>query len=316
MRTDYSDPANWLNKPEILHEVDTFYLYPTTYIDPSSDAPDICDISDPIMRSGAEEKLIGQASAFAGSTNVFAPFYRQTNLFKVERLGHDELYGFQHGPQREDVFAALDHYFEHLNGGRPFILAGHSQGSIMTGMVLDEYMEEHPDVYSRMVAAYVIGFSVTRRFMSANPHLRFAEREDDTGVVVSWNTEGPENIGKGNVVIRDGALCINPLNWKRDGTYAPIGDNLGSLVKRGECRFEHVPGFGDARIDMERGSLICTTASEFYIDMHQTPLFGPASLHNMDYGLYYENLVRNVKVRTEAYLAGKQLSLVAGPSPS
>lgn len=55
----------------------------------------------------------------------------------------------------------------------------------MTGMILDEYMDCHPEEYSRMIAAYVIGFSVTRRFMSANPHLRFAEREDDTGVVVS-----------------------------------------------------------------------------------------------------------------------------------
>ena len=285
--------------------MDTFYLYPTTYIDPSSDALDICDISNPIMRSGAKDKLVGQASAFSESTNVFAPFYRQTNLFKVERLGHDELYGFQHGPQREDVFAALDHYFDRLNGGRPFILAGHSQGSIMTGMVLDEYMEDHPDEYARMVAAYVIGFSVTRRFMSANPHLRFAEHECDTGVVVSWNTEGPENIGRENVVIREGALCINPLNWRRDGTYASVEENLGSLVKRGECVFEHLPGLGDARIDTDRGSLICTTASEFYIDMRQTPLFGPASLHNMDYGLYYDNLRKNVKVRTEAYLSNR-----------
>lgn len=49
----------------------------------------------------------------------------------------------------------------------------------MTGMILDEYMDCHPEEYSRMIAAYVIGFSVTRRFMSANPHLRFAEREDE-----------------------------------------------------------------------------------------------------------------------------------------
>ena len=292
--------------PKAVHAVDTFYLYPTTYIDPSPDAPDICDISNPMMRSGARDKLIGQASVFSGSTNVFAPFYRQTNLFKVERLGHDEIYGFQHGLQREDVFAALDHYFEHLNGGRPFILAGHSQGSIMTGMALDEYMDTHREEYSRMVAAYVIGFSVTRRFMSANPHLKFAEREDDTGVVVSWNTEGPENIGRDNVVIRDGALCINPLNWRCDETYAPVGENLGSLVKRGECEFEHVPGLGDARVDTDRGSLICTTAPEFYIDMKQTSLFGPASLHNMDYGLYYDNLARNVRVRSEAYLSDRR----------
>lgn len=304
--TDYSDPGNWLRIPDVIHDVDTFYLYPTTYINPSFGAPDVCDIDDPIMHAGALDKLVGQASAFEKSTNVFAPLYRQTNLFKVERLDHDKLYAYQHGVQREDVFSALDYYFEHFNDGRPFILAGHSQGSIMTGMILDEYMDCHPEEYSRMIAAYVIGFSVTRRFMSANPHLRFAEREDDTGVVISWNTEGPENIGKDNVVIRDGALCINPINWKRDGTYAPVEDNLGSLVKHAECDHEHVPGLGDARVDVERGSVICSTAPGFYIDTKQTNLFGPASLHNMDYGMYYDNLVRNVAVRTEAYLSGRQ----------
>ena len=125
-------------------------------------------------------------------------------------------------------------------------------------------------------------------------------------MVISWNTEGPENIGKDNVVIRDGALCINPINWKRDGTYAPVEDNLGSLVKHAECDHEHVPGLGDARVDVERGSVICSTAPGFYIDTKQTDLFGPASLHNMDYGMYYDNLVRNVAVRTEAYLSGRQ----------
>jgi len=37
--------------------------------------------------------------------------------------------------------------------GRPFILAGHSPGPDMLLYLLSEYMEEHPDVYARMVAA-------------------------------------------------------------------------------------------------------------------------------------------------------------------
>ena len=30
---------------------------------------------------------------------------------------------------KADVFAAFDYYIKHYNNGRPFILAGHSQGS-------------------------------------------------------------------------------------------------------------------------------------------------------------------------------------------
>ena len=43
-----------------------------------------------------------------------------------------------------------------------------------------------------MVAAYVIGFSITADDLKINPALKFAEGEYDTGVIVSWNTEGPE----------------------------------------------------------------------------------------------------------------------------
>ena len=55
---------------------------------------------------------------------------------------------------KSDVFAAIDYYFKYLNGGRPFILVGHSQGSIMQSFVLAEYMKTHPEYLKRMIAAY------------------------------------------------------------------------------------------------------------------------------------------------------------------
>lgn len=106
------------------------------------------------------------------------------------------------------------------------------------------------------------------------------------------------------MVIRDGALCINPINWKRDGTYAPVEDNLGSLVKHAECDHEHVPGLGDARVDVERGSVICSTRQDSTSTRSRRIYSGQPAQH--DYGMYYDNLVRNVAVRTEAYLSGRQ----------
>ena len=35
-------------------------------------------------------------------------------------------------------------------------------------------MKKHPEYLKRMVAAYVIGFSVTKDFLKRNPHLKFA----------------------------------------------------------------------------------------------------------------------------------------------
>ncbi len=63
--------------------------------------------------------------------------------------------------------------------------------------------------------------------------------------------------------------------------------------------------FADARLDTERGVVVCT-AEAAYIDAVE--LFGPESFHNNDYAFYYENLRENIKQRVENYIAGDQPS--------
>ena len=298
--SDYSEKNNWMTVPEITHEVDTFYLYPTCYIDDSEDAKPICDIDDEATRIQAQSIYENQATVFEESTNVFAPYYRQSNIYHVIGMDNEELEEFQKNEQRTDVYAALDYYFEHYNNGRPFILAGHSQGSIMTRIVLGEYMKVHPEYYERMVAAYVIGYSITSDWLEEHPYLKFAKGAEDTGVIVSWNTEGPGNKGQHNIVVADGAISINPINWKRDDTYASADENLGSRILNEETgSYEIKQGFADAQLDTKRGVVICTTNKAGYTTAVE--LFGPESLHNNDYALYYENLRENIKTRVENY---------------
>lgn len=298
--SDYSDRNNWMAVPEITHEVDTFYLYPTCYADDSEEALPICNIDNESVRIQAQAIYENQATVFEESTNVFAPYYRQSNIYRIAGMDNKEMEAFQKKEQRTDVYAALDYYFEHYNNGRPFIIAGHSQGSIMTRIVLGEYMEAHPEYYERMVAAYVIGYSITSDWLKEHPYLKFAEGADDTGVIVSWNTEGPGNKGQHNIVVEDGAISINPINWKRDDTYAAADENLGSRILNEETgSYEIRQAFADAQLDTERGVVICTTDQVAYTDA--TPLFGPESLHNNDYALYYENLRENVKLRVENF---------------
>jgi hypothetical protein len=200
---------------------------------------------------------------------------------------------------KTDVFAALDYYFENLNGGRPFILAGHSQGSIMQGYVLGEYMKAHPDYLKRMLAAYVIGYSITEEALKDNPHLKFAEGADDTGVIVSWNTEGPGNTN--NIVALPGAISINPLNWKRDETYASAEENLGGYILNEQAvKMEVVPHAADAQVNLKRGVIVTKTTA---MEPIPAAVFGPASYHNGDYGLYYNNIKENVAKRIAAYKA-------------
>ncbi len=304
--SDYSDKENWMAIPEITHAADTFYLYPTSYLDDSEDALPICTIDNPAVRQRAQVIYENQATVFEESTNVFAPYYRQSNIYQVAGMNSQELETYQKREQRTDVYAALDYYFEHYNNGRPFIIAGHSQGSIMTKIVLGEYMAAHPEYRERMVAAYVIGYSITTDWLKDHPYLKFAEGADDTGVIVSWNTEGPGNKGQHNIVVEDGAISINPINWKRDSTYAAAGENLGSRMFDENTGYYVVKrNLADAQLDTERGVVVCTAKAAY---TNAVELFGPESFHNNDYAFYYENLRENVKQRVENYIAGDKPS--------
>lgn len=148
------------------------------------------------MRQRAKGEYVTNSSVFEESCNVFVPWYRQVGMKYggevTKKYGSIEA-AFDAEPYT-DIKAALDYFFEKCNNGRPFIIAGHSQGSAMVKYVLKNYFKEHPDYYKRMVAAYVIGFSVTKEELATYPQMKFATGESDAGVIVSYNTEGPKNV--------------------------------------------------------------------------------------------------------------------------
>ena len=298
-KIDYANADNWLSAEDTGKDVDVVYFYPTTFSKVSDDAPDVADITDESMRSGAQRELKNQASVFIEDCNIYAPFYRQVNAAYALTLSDEEADDLLRYSASQDPSAALDYYFENYNNSKPFILAGHSQGSQILTMILSDYMKEHPEHYENMIAAYVIGYSVTDKYLAANPHLKFAEGADDTGVIISYNTEGPANKGQHNAVVTDGAISINPINWKKDDTYAAKEENLGSLNIDGEIE----KNLADAKIDLERGVVVCETADSavYAIPEAAHALFGPESYHGYDYGLYYMNLRENAKVRIEAF---------------
>lgn len=305
--TDYSQKTSWYQIPEITKDVDTFYIFATEYIFSSFDegAPDYAPIGHPDLLMGAPIEYDAHASVYEESTNVFAPFYRQTGLRYLgevwKRDGNVD--ATLSGIPYDDITAALDYYFEHYNQGRPFILAGHSQGSAMALLLLRTYFKEHPDYYARMVAAYTIGYSVTKDYLKANPHLKFATGEHDTGVIIAWNTEGPKNVetNANNIVVLPGTMSINPLNWKLDETYAPADLNLGSYITDPETMKNSFADVGaDAQINLTRG-VVVTNAKIAPCQMAE--VFGPDGRHDNDYSLYYNNIKDNVAKRVAAYKA-------------
>ncbi|MBQ9526873.1 MAG: DUF3089 domain-containing protein [Fretibacterium sp.] len=312
--SDYSNPANWMDVPaENLYGADTFYLYPTAVTNP--DKPLIVLIDDAELRAGAQALYRRHKPIFSVSTNVYAPYYPQLNLGRATPDTDMDAILFER--TRRETYAALDYYFEHYNSGRPFILAGHSQGSAMLRIVLKDYMKTRPEIYKRMVAAYIVGYSITSDDLTECPYLKFAESADDTGVVVSWNTEGPANAGRANMVVLEGGISINPLTWTREETYATASLNRGSALRWDEAAEKYritdnppekdplIPGLADARVNRERGVVICSSDVLPFISDSNAALeavFGPQSYHGGDYAFYFDSVRENVRNRVNIYL--------------
>ena len=310
---DYSKAECWHKLSEITKDVDTFYIPATEYIAGSLEegAPDYATIGNADVLANAPIEYEAHASVFEDSTNVFMPYYRQAGLkFEGETWKKNgNIDAAISGMPYDDIAAALDYYFENYNGGRPFIIAGHSQGSAMTKLVLKKYFKEHSDRYERMVVAYVIGYAVTKDDLDACPHLKFAAGETDTGVIVSWNTEGPKNAEQNvkTAVLLPNAISINPLNWKLDDTYAPASENLGSFMPNAETgRCEITDVGADAQVIPGRGVVVTHAASEPVpeeIAAVSAEFFGPDGRHASDYSYYYNNIKDNVAKRIAAYKA-------------
>ena len=302
---DYSQKINWYKLPEINKEFDTFYIYSTMYFGVNEGDPDYATLDNAEMLAGINIEHAIKSSVFEESTNLFIPLYRQSSMkyaaeiYQKSGTIEPALIGMPY----DDITAALDYYFENFNSGRPFIIAGHSQGSAILRLVLKGYFKEHPEYYKRMVAAYAIGYSITKDDLDANPHMKYATGETDTGVIISWHAEGPKNVEANvpipSVAILKNGIAINPLNWKLDETYAPASMNLGSLVmdeKTGATEICNIDS--DAQVCIARGTVVTNAKA---VPNEMTDLAGPQSYHQDDYSIFYNNIKDNVAKRIAAY---------------
>lgn len=304
--TDYSDPGNW-SKNDYFDPakkdtaVDVIFFYGTAV--PADVVEDgilqICDGMKLFVTSSFESS----AGAFDDGARIYIPYFRQLSL-ETESACEDIFVAINTLETRTpgvDLCAALDYYFEHYNEGRPFILAGFSQGGMAVQAMLDMYFgnAEHRALLDRLVVAYSIGFGVDKRWLAERDYLKFAKGADDTGVIASWNTEGPGPKGHNPLLAANPSdtLVINPINWKTDATYAGAAECPGSYV---DGRIV-TPGVYNLQIDPERGSLVCDNNPD-YVDDGTGEMWGGKSLHLFEMPEVYLGLRQNMHDRINAFL--------------
>ena len=295
---DYSDTGNWLNIPTAtVHQVDVFYLYPTSWVATEADGM-LNTIHNASMREKAPVVYSVQASCFEQVANVYAPFYRQLDAVKLLKCPLEEQERLMGDVPYHDALAAFQYYLEHYNQGRPFILAAHSQGSYVLRFLLSDYMAKHPEVYSRMIAAYPLGYSYPKDYFAEHTHLKFAQGETDTQVVITWNSERMEDgkFSSYNLVCHEGALSINPVSWKHDYNRVEADDprNLGAL-NTGE-RYSTQVMYDPVR-----------KHEVLVVGMPEQPAnergIGEYALHSSDFRLFYYNIRENARKRIAQFLS-------------
>lgn len=296
---DYSKGENWMVKQDRGDaEVDVFYLYPTAN---EMFSPEKLGEINHYVKSLAYIGYEKGASCFDEYANIFVPYYHQFSYLYAMEV--NDYFGFldkmYKSVIRTDIYAALDFFFENYNNGRPYILAGLSQGAYGMQIVLSEYMKLHPEYYSRMIACYAVAAVFDSEYMAANPHLKTASGETDTGVIISWNTESEGGSGN-SIIFIEGAYCINPLNWKTDDTYADASENLGTYMCDSHTI---VPGLIDSRLNTERGVLVTTTAEKNGYQPLPVELgIGSHSFHMNEWDFFYENIKENAKKRIASFM--------------
>ena len=165
---DWSDAAAWyISTPSGENTgntappaADIFYILPTCVWDWTTEDGQSCRYSDYTRTDHIEAFLPSVELAediFAqGQYGFYCPYYRQIslNVWMDGEAAVEELFPLS----MEDVSAAFDYYLDNYNEGRPFVLAGFSQG----GKAVVELVKHLPvPAYERMVAAYAIGYRVS-----------------------------------------------------------------------------------------------------------------------------------------------------------
>ncbi len=288
-------------QPPASKPAHTFYIHPTTYL-----------LGDrwnaPLQLNGDTQFrtrvfVQSQASAFADVSQVWAPRYRQAayGAFLLEGNDADQALGLAYS----DVAAAFDHFLRQVPAGEPIILAGHSQGALHLIRLLQE---RKADISGRVVAAYVVGWPISRTADLPGLGLPACASPMQMGCILSWMSFGdPANpslilgsweksVGAtGEKRRREDMVCVNPIRGTQGGA-ASAADNPGTLVPTSDlASAQLVQGRVGARCDE---GLLKLDGDVPSLGSYVLP---GNNYHVYDYALFWGAIARDAARRTHAW---------------
>ncbi|MDO7841238.1 DUF3089 domain-containing protein [Sphingomonas immobilis] len=314
---DYADAKMWLARPDIARnparwtppgykqgakpEAAVFFVHPTSYLVRARwNAP----LDDMDANTKAAIFLKGQASAFNDSGEIWAPRYRQAafGAFLTTQANAQKALDFAY----RDVLAAFEEFLKQA-GDRPIILAGHSQGALHLTRLLHERIAGTP-LSKRIVAAYIVGWPVSRSTDLPLMGLPECAHADQAGCILSWQSfaepadpslifdtfDGTKGFTGAS---RKGTpmICTNPITGT-PGTTAPASANLGTLY----------PSRDLTAADIKPGRVGAACVGRGLLMIGAPPSLGGFVLpgnnyHVYDYSLFWANVRADIARRLKAF---------------
>lgn len=315
----YAGPSRWLARPDIANNpalwlpegvartepgpAAIFFIHPTSFMEKTRWNATLDDVE---ANNRAALFLRGQATALSAAGQIWAPRYRQATFgaFLTSEAAAQQALDAAY----RDVDAAFTQFLKEA-GDRPIVLAGHSQGALHLTRLLKERVAGTP-LAKRIVAAYVVGWPISRTADLPALGLPECTTPDQTGCILSWQSFGepadpslitdtfdasPGLTGeprKGTAMV-----CTNPITGKQGGS-ARASANLGTLFPSSDLK----------TAKLEAGKVGAKCFGRGFLSIGDGPDLGQYVLpggnyHVFDYSLFWGNVRADVDRRLKAFVA-------------
>ena len=242
--------------------IDCFYVYPTV----SRDAGLTSDLN-----MGEEiGTAASQYARFASVCRPFAPKYRQMTVGAILAFSAGQDISAAAIRSYGDVAAAFRDYIATKNQGRPFVLIGHSQGSLQLIQLIALEIETKPAIAARMKLAILPGFNLLvpqgKTVGGSLKKTPICTTAVQTGCVISWTSfrekNSPPTGALFGIATQPGmtVACVNPAapgatDWRKLDSYwvaysglpVPGGPIAWSSEGKAPAPYAHTPGLASGR---------------------------------------------------------------------
>ena len=264
--------------------VDVFFIHPTTFTARDNSSMN-AGYDDAALNAKTDyTTILFQASVF-NEQRVFAPRYRQAHLrayYVTDTASAREAFDKAYS----DVKTAFQYYLDQFNGGRPIIIAAHSQGSTHAIRLLQEFFDG-TTLGNRLVAAYIPGMNIPRNSFNT---LKPCTDSLQTGCFCGWRTYKTGYEPEMEERYRT-SYVTNPLSWTTDETYASDELHKGAVLRHFNKVYKHVT---DAQV---HGGYLWVKKPKFPGSI----LYRTANYHIGDINLFYLNIRSNLQTRIRAF---------------